>query len=372
MTRLTRRDWLFTGAAAVAAAPLSSYAVLMPTPGAAAPSGSAKLDANENPYGPAESARRVMAAEVARGNRYVELVGGTAALVSAIAAREGVTPECITLGAGSTEILHMLALAFGLGGGEVLTAEPTFGLLALFVERAGGRVRLVPLDAGAAHDLDAMARQTTSATSLVYVCNPNNPTGTLLPPAKLRAFCEEVSKRATVVVDEAYIEYVDPAERVSAVEHVRAGANVIVVRTFSKLYGLAGMRVGYAIGRPDLVERLVRFRTGNLNRVGVAAAIATYEDREFAESSRRRNAEARAHTVSGLAEMGVRCAPSHTNFLFADVGQAGRALPAALAARGVRVNAAGVPLASDQMRVTVGTMDEMQRFLAAMREARRS
>ncbi len=364
MTRLTRRDWFLTGAAAVAAAPLSSYAVLMPAPRGA------KLDANENPYGPAPGARRAMAAEIDNGNRYVERVGGTTDLVSAIAAREGVSPECITLGAGSTEILHMVAMAYGRGDGEVLTADPTFGLLALFVERAGGRVRLVPLDGGSAHDLDAMARQTTAATSLVYVCNPNNPTGTLLPAARLRSFCEEVSKRATVLVDEAYIEYVDPAERVSAVEHVRGGANVIVVRTFSKLYGLAGMRIGYAIARPDLIERLIKFRCGGLNRLGVAAAIATYEDREFAESSRRRNAEARALTVSGLAEMGIRCPPSHANFLFPNVGAASQTLPAALASRGVSISANGAGLASDRMRVTVGTMDEMRRFLAAMREAR--
>jgi histidinol-phosphate aminotransferase len=214
-----------------------------------------------------------------------------------------------------------------------------------------------------------MARRATAATRLVYVCNPNNPTGTLVPAARLRAFCEDVSRRAVVLVDEAYFEYVDPAEAATVVDLVRAGANVVVARTFSKLYGLAGMRVGYALARPDLVERLSRFRVGNLNRPGVAAAAATLGDREFAESSRRRNAEARAVTVSGLAEMGVAAPASHANFLYAKVGAAGRALPAALAARGVRVSATGAPLDADWMRVSIGTMAEMRRFLAAMREA---
>ena len=341
----------------------ASYAILAPATSAA------QLHANENPYGPCESARRAMAAEVASANRYVDLAGGTADLTALIAAREGVSPECVVLGHGSTEVLHMAALAIGTGDGETLTADPTFPVLARQVESAGGRVRRVPLDATHAHDLEAMARAVTESTRLVYVCNPNNPTGTLVAPARLRAFCDEVSRRAPVLVDEAYVEYVDPAERASVVDLVRSGANVVVARTFSKIYGLAGVRVGYAIARPDLVARLNRYRIGLLNRVGHAGALASLGDAEFVASSRRRTAEAREFTVAALASAGIACPASRTNFVFAGVGAARRDLPAALARSGIRVNWRGEPLASDWMRITIGTMDEMRRFAAAMRES---
>jgi histidinol-phosphate aminotransferase len=363
MASINRREWMLLGAASAAAATgisTTSFAVLAPATAAA------QLHANENPYGPSRAARRAMAAEVASANRYAIPQDGLAAR---IAEREGLTAAHVALGAGSTEALHMAALAFGLGDGEVLTADPTFGLLARAVERAGERVRRVPLDASHGHDLDEMARQTTAATRLVYVCNPNNPTGTVVAPSRLRDFCEEVSRRATVLVDEAYVEYLDPAERASMVDLVRAGANVVVVRTFSKIYGLAGARVGYALARPDLVERLRRFQVGNLNRFGYAAALASLDDAAFVAESRRLTAEARAFTASALEALGVPCAASHTNFLYANVGAARRGLPAALARRQMRVNWNGEPLAGDWMRVTMGTMDEMRRFAAAMRES---
>jgi histidinol-phosphate aminotransferase len=361
MATISRRDWIKTGAFAAAAA--GALHTVRVDAGAPAP---VPLLANENPYGPSEAARRAIAAAIPLANRYSgDGAGGTEELKRLIAEREGLAPECVVLGAGSSEVLFMAALAFG---GEIVTADPTFGLLRLYAERAGATVHRVPLDAKMAHDLEAMRARVTSTTSLVYVCNPNNPTGTLLPGATVRAFCEEVSPRAAVLVDEAYVEYVDPKTDASAVELVRKGANVVVARTFSKIYGLAGLRIGYALARPDLAARLADRRVGNVGKLAYEAALASLRDREFVATSRARNAAARAFTVDALAKLGIRCPESHGNFVYANVGARNRHVPVALAERGLLLTWNGRPLGGDWMRVTIGTDAEMRRFAAALKE----
>jgi histidinol-phosphate aminotransferase len=229
-------------------------------------------------------------------------------------------------------------------------------------------VQRVPLDGRFEHDLAEMDRRATQSVGLVYVCNPNNPTGTLLPADRLRAFCEEVSRRAVVFVDEAYVEYTDAPARFTTVDLVRKGANVIVLRTVSKIYGLAGMRLGYAMARPDLAARLSKFAVGIVNTLGVRAALASLEDTEFVASSRRANVEARTATYRALDEVGATYVPSSANFVYFRAGDKNQGLPAALAARGIPLNPTGAPLSAEWARLTIGTPDEMRLFASALRE----
>jgi histidinol-phosphate aminotransferase len=309
-----------------------------------------------------------MAAALTDGNRYASPLGDYRELEGLIARREGLTPEHVVLGSGSGEILCMAGLAYGLQGGETVCADPTFGGLMSYAENIGAKVRRVPLDASFAHDLDAMERQTTAAVRLVYVCNPNNPTGTITAASRLRPFCEEVSRRAVVLVDEAYWDYADSAEFAPMTSLVRAGLNVIVLRTFSKIHGLAGMRVGYALAHPSLAANLRRYRMTIINRAGLHGAIASYQDEDFLAACRRKNAEARAFLCREMDVLGVRYASTQGNFLWLRVGERNRMLPAALGARGVQVSFGDAPLKGDWMRVTLGKMEELRQFVAAFRE----
>jgi histidinol-phosphate aminotransferase len=322
-----------------------------------------RLSANENPYGPGESARRAAREAVAQGNRYVAR-DVQEAFVQLIAEREGLSPEHVVLTAGSTELLCMAGAALGAGGGGVVASEEVFPVLPRYAQALGARVTHVPLTEGKAHDLEAMEARVETGTRLVYVCNPSNPTGTTVPPAALRAFCARVSAHAPVLVDEAYVEYLDPAEPASMVGLLRQGHDVIVSRTFSKVYGLAGLRIGYGLARPQVAERLRALRMSLPSPVGVAAARASLLDTAFVRHARARNAEARAWTGAALERLGVPYIPSHANFLYFRAPS--RTLPAALLQRGVAITHTPAPLESDWARVSVGTLPEMHAFAAAL------
>lgn len=359
---LSRRELLrISGAlAAGAAAPLATAARAPEAPAAAA--GPARLSFNENPYGPGPAARAAIAAGVADAWKYA--VAEEMALRARIAAREGVPPAQVVVGAGSSEILHLAALAAGRG--ELVTAAPTFSLMAEEVRALGGAVREVPLDAQLRFDLGALRAAVGPATRLVYVCNPNNPTGTRVPGAELRAFIAGLPPEVTVVVDEAYLELASDMAGHSALASVKAGANVVVARTFSKLHGLAGLRVGYALARADLAEWMGRLKSSSVNGLGLAAASASYEDIAFQEESRRRLAEGLALTVATLRDLGLRHAESYANFVFFDTGGPVAAFTAAMRERGFALGRPFPPYAS-WCRVSMGTVAQMQGFAAALR-----
>jgi histidinol-phosphate aminotransferase len=359
---LSRRELLrISGAlAAGAAAPQApgAAAPARPLPGA----GPARLSFNENPYGPGPAARAAIVAST--GDAWKYAVAEEMALRARIAAREGVAPAQVVIGAGSSEILHLAALAAG--GGELVTATPTFGLMAEEVRHAGGSVREVPLDAELRFDLAALRAAVTPATRLVYVCNPNNPTGTRVDGAALRAFIAGLPPAVTVVVDEAYLELASDMAEHSALASVKAGANVIVARTFSKLHGLAGLRVGYALARPDLAERLGKLKSSSVNGLGLAAATASYEDTAFQDGSRRRLAEGLAITVEAVRSLGLRQAVSHANFAFFDTGAPLASFMSAMRERGYSVGRPFPPY-DTWCRVSVGTVEQMRGFAAALR-----
>ncbi len=365
-TLMNRRQWLKTGALAAAGAAVGRDlpALARHAPAARrAFDGPIRLHSNENAFGPSAAARQAMQAAFDDGCRYPGSFYG--ALEALIAEREGLTAEHVVLGGGSHEVLRMAGMAYGLDGGEVLTAYPTYEGMENYAASVGAYVHRVPLDDAFLVDLDAMDRRTTQAVKLVFLCNPNNPTGTMLPGEQVRAFCEAVSRRAVVLVDEAYHEYVTDPAYASMTDLVRRGHNVIVSRTFSKIFGLAGLRVGYGLARPDLAERLRRFRGGSsVNVLGLRAAAASYRDADFVAFSRARNAEARAFATTLLEDRGHRCLPSHTNFVFFHLRRDVRAFAEQMRQQGILVGRPFPPFL-DWCRLSLGTMDEMRAFAAA-------
>ncbi|MGH7518235.1 MAG: pyridoxal phosphate-dependent aminotransferase [Gemmatimonadales bacterium] len=370
MPTLSRRDWIACCSALAGTLAVPHEARAIAALGPLAPPSpeptTLRLCFNENPHGPPPAAVRAASAALARANRYADQEEFDA-LAALIAEREGVTPAHVLLGIGSSELLGLAAVAFLHEGGELVTAEPAFPHLANLAERIGARIRRVPLDLSGVHDLDAMAGAVGTDARLVNVCNPNNPTGTIVAGDRLRAFCEQVSSRAPVLVDEAYHELVDAPEHATMVPLARDGAPVLVMRTFSKVYGMAGYRVGYAIAPPAVIERLRAHQTTDLGPAALAAAIAAYQDRAFVERSRRLVREARELTARGLDALGIRHIPSHTSFVWFESGPARRDLPVRLHARGVRISSDVKPLTGDWARVSIGTAGEMRRFLRELR-----
>lgn len=327
----------------------------------------ARLNSNENPHGPSERARRAMTDAFGEGCRYPG--GQNKKLEELIAKKEGLSPDQVILGAGSGEILRMAAMAYGPQGGELLTAHPTYEGLESAARTIGAFVHRVPLNKNFEHDLDMMDRRTTQAVRLVFVCNPNNPTGTIVPGDRLRAFCKEVSRRSVVLVDEAYHDYVEAPEYSSMIDLAREGYNVIISRTFSKIHAMAGLRVGYGFARPDIVSRLRQFRN-MINILGLQAAMASYQDPEFQSFSRKKNAEARSYLYKVLDELSYKYVPSHANFVFFKLGKDVQTQ----AFRDVMEKKYGIlvgrtfPPYNDHCRVSMGTMDEMKIFATALRE----
>lgn len=380
---MSRRQWLQRSGAAAAGLALAgtasrSAAAAVPPPSTARPpfhprdvqlardpDTAIRLSSNENPLGPSEAARAVMSASYDEACRYPYRAYPD--LINAIAEREGVSPDHVIIGAGSTEVLCMAGAAYGLDGGEVVAADPSYKGLTRYAETMGSYVHCVPLDDTMAHDLDRMDRRTTGAVKLVFVCNPNNPTGTIVPADRLRSFCEAVSRRAVVFVDEAYYELMDDAHRTSMVDLVRDGHNIIVARTFSKIYGMAGLRVGYGMARPDIVERLRPYSMGSPNVLGLRAAVASLGDDAFRTMSRQKMAEARTFTYDLLDDLGLDYAPSQASFVFFHTGRPIDAVRAAMAERGVLVGRPFPPF-TDWCRVSMSTMDDMQAFATALRD----
>lgn len=324
----------------------------------------ARLAGNENPYGPGPAARAAIAA--ATGDSWKYPIMEEMAFRAQLAEREGLSPREVLVGEGSSEILHIAALLAGIDGGEVLSATPTFDLVAVQARAAGAVVRELPLDAQMRFDLPALRAAVGPQTRLIYICNPNNPTGTMLPGTELRAFIESLPPAVTVLVDEAYLELAADMASESMATLVHKGANVVVARTFSKLHGLAGLRIGYALARADLIERMARLKLSSTGFLGVAAAAASYTDMQFQAESRSRIAEGVAITTAVLDELGRAHAPTWGNFVFFDTGGPAREFIAAMREAGFSL---GRPFAAypNWCRVSMGTVAQMQDFAAALR-----
>jgi histidinol-phosphate aminotransferase len=329
--------------------------------------GTVRLGSNENPYGPSPLARKAIQERIAMGNRYVYDESGE--LKKLIANREGVTPEHILLGCGSSEILCLAGMSTSLEGGAVLSAFPVFRLLMDYAAKFNARWDKINLDENLVHNLDELLAAVRTDTKLVFVVNPNNPSGTLVDPGKLKNFCTETSKKATVFADEAYLEFLEPAQQQSMVELVKAGNNnVIVSRTFSKVYGLAGSRVGYAIAHPDLVKKMQKYQIwGTMNQFAVAAAKASLADEEFLKMTRKLNAEARNYFCNYLDSKKWFYGKSHANVVFFPAPKSGKEILEGTEKKGYQIRVWDYQ-GKEWCRVSIGTLDEMKGFTKAFDE----
>lgn len=374
----SRRDWLKAAIAATAGIPLtiSLSQQLMASPVSEIerqrwgrlPSRPVKilLNANENPYGPSEKAKLAIRQIAVQGNRYT--MGVQEELRALLAKKEGVTPAHIAIGTGSAALLCQAGIAFGLEGGKILSAFPTFPLLMTYAGTFGAIWDKVNVNEKLEHDYEAIASRISGDTRLVFICNPNNPTGTLVDPVVVRQFSEEVSKKVTVYVDEAYLEFLEPGRQISMVDLVKKDHNVVVSKTFSKIYGLAGLRVGYVIAKPELIARIDKYHMGiPNNQAAIAAAKASLGDETFMEFSRKKNAEARAHLTNYLDKKGIQYGKSHTNFVFFPAKSDASQVLSKLEGRGI-----GIRLwdynNQQWYRVSIGTLEEMQIFTKAFEQ----
>jgi histidinol-phosphate aminotransferase len=372
-TSLTRRGFtrlVGLGAASAALRPVlpvaASAAAVLPlsTTTAAIPSGVVRLSSNENPYGPSPAAFDAMRRAFGLAWRYPDEAAD--ALVEDLAKLHGVSGDHVLLGNGSSEILKLCAAAFTGPGRAVVTADPTFEAVARYAQAGGAEGIKVPLTPDHRHDL---AKMLPAGAGLVYLCNPNNPTASLTPAAEVRAFLGRAPAKTAVLVDEAYAHYAEGAESSgweSVLPQVKDHPGLIVARTFSKIYGMAGLRCGYAVARPETIRRLRDQQAwDSLNLMALAAARASLADPEHVETSRRLNRETRAFVRSGLERMGHPPIPSQANFLMADLRRDVGPVIDALKRRGVEVGRR-FPARPTFLRVTIGTRPQMETFLSAL------
>ena len=330
--------------------------------GAGAPPEIIKLASNENPLGPSPLAIAAAQAELARVHRYPE--SEAPLLRAALAQHLGVGADEIVLGNGSNELLELLVRTFCSGDQSVVFAEPSFVVYRLACLAHGVPFTDVALD-GYTHDLPSMARAVGPGTRLVFIANPNNPTGTYVGSKALSAFLEAVPPDVLVVLDEAYAEYADAADYPDGLQFRKQHPNTIVVRTFSKIYGLAGLRVGYAVLPPELAGYVHRVRAPfNVSSIAQAAGVAALTDREHLARSRALNLAEKAFMQQGLEAMGLAVVPSQANFVLVNVARPAAAVYEAMLTHGVIVRA--VPPLPSMLRITLGTRHENQRCLAAL------
>lgn len=322
-----------------------------------------KLSSNENPYGPSKRVRSVISDTFDDACRYP--FAALRGLVNMIAEKEGVTKDHVVVTGGSTEGLKATGLVYGLGGGEIIAADPTFQAMLRYAETFNAHIHRVPLDENMGHDLAAMGRRVNNKTRLIFICNPNNPTGTLLNASKLKDFCTSYDNKALIFSDEAYYDFITEPDYPSMVELVKEGRNIIVSKTFSKVYGLAGMRIGYLIARPDIATRLKQAVMANTNILAIAAAKEALKDDDFYKYSLLKNEEAKTYIYTTLDKLGLPYIKSHTNFVFFKSGWPIQDLIGAMQKEGVSIGRPFPPL-YNWARISTGTMDEVAAFSTAL------
>jgi len=329
------------------------------------PADAVLLNSNENPYGPAASALDAITKSESVAARYPD--AAEARLTEAIARLHGVAADRVVLGCGSGEVLQMADMAFLGPGKKVVVAEPTFEAVLGYARVTKAEPVKVPLTADFRHDLPRMAAACDAGTGLVYVCNPNNPTGTIVTKDELAFFLERVPRTVSILVDEAYHHFVDDPHYASAFEWIDKAPNVVVVRTFSKVYGMAGMRLGYAVSSKENAEALrAHAAWSNANAAVLAAALASLAESDHVPRQRSINRETRDWLCRELERDGRRYIPSHANFLMVDVGGDVQPLIDSFRERRILVGRK-FPSLPNWLRVSMGTKPEMQAFVDGLR-----
>ena len=320
-----------------------------------------KLASNENPLGSSPKALTALREGSPALHRYPD--GGAFRLREALANHWKVTPDHVILGNGSDEILGLLARTFLAPGDEAVMADQTFVIYKMEVTAAHGKPVVIPLKQWR-HDLQAMAAAVTDRTKLLFLCNPNNPTGTMVTADEVELLLSRMPAHVVVVFDEAYFEYVRSQEFPDSMAYVRQGRNVIVLRTFSKIYGLAGLRIGYGVATAEIINFLNRVRPPfNANSLAQRAALAALGDEEHVAQSRAVNEAGMRQMVNGLSSFGFTPISSEANFVYVDVGRDGRSVFEALLREGIIIRHIEGPM----VRVTIGLEEENRDFLAALK-----
>jgi len=367
---MERRDFLVLGA--TGSALLSGCSVQVRSSRSSPPAprpegGPLRLNANENPLGLSPAARQAILEGLGEANRYPRQ--WRTDLVAAVAAKHGLNPDQVQLGTGSTEILQM-AVQTSPSDAVMVVAEPTFEELARYAAASGRRVVTVPLRGDWAHDVAAMRRAAGSGPALVYLCNPNNPTATITPCDEIDAWIADADPRVTFLVDEAYFEFVDDPGYRSATPWIASKPNVVVMRTFSKIQGMAGLRLGYALAQPATIQRLQLMACSNgANQLALTAGIAALGDSAFHERSVASNRAARAVLTSALGALGLARLPSQANFLMHRIQGPMSTYITRMRDAGFQVGRPFPPML-DYSRVSIGTTDQMERFAGTLRSFR--
>ena len=321
------------------------------------------LRSNENPYGPSPLARKAFADNVTISNRYNWDI--ETQIISAIALKNNVKDENILLGAGSTEILDLVAKFVSLEKGNYVIADPSYDYWTVTLDYLGLTKNKVPLTTDKKINLQAMLEAVNQDTKLVYICNPNNPTGTICEREALVEFVTKVSQNTIVLIDEAYLDF---TKQQSLSNLVNNHKNIIIVKTFSKIYGLAGARIGYAIANKTIIDNLANSQSNTNNSVSVLsklAAIASLKDDKFVSNCYLLNENARQYTISELQKLNCKCISSNTNFIYFSLAKYNKDYFKQLESNSIQ----GGKIYEEQgkwTRITVGKMDEMKKFIKAL------
>ncbi|GAB4000985.1 histidinol-phosphate transaminase [Spirosoma daeguense] len=385
-SQLTRRDWLrasglltaglsfsrFASAeAARSAAPyVSTFTnefAFADDPFAKMPKLRARLLANENPLGISQNAKDALIKAAELGNRYAWMEFGQ--LKGLIATDEGVKAENIMMSPGSSDVLMAAADYFAKGGGTILTSAMTYDDLLQRAEKFGAKIKALPMTKDFKFDLPAIKAAITPEVKMIYIVNPNNPTGTIVPTAELETFCREVAPKVPVFIDEAYIDFFEPADRPKLGKLVSEGMNIILARTFSKIHGFAGLRLGYAIAQPNMLKTLRAYTNGEfaVSITTLMAGIASYQDKAWQNHCRAENAKARTYTTKALTDMGYEVIPSSANFILFPIRMKTSSFSNQMFGQGIGIQTRdfnGQPYC----RVSVGTMDEMAIFVEGFKK----
>jgi histidinol-phosphate aminotransferase len=318
---------------------------------------------NENPYGPSPAARAVLSHTIPHSCRYPNEENGE--LIDALAAHERMPTDHIVLGTGSGELLRALGLLNGRNGGEIIAAQPTYSELTDYARVSGATLKFVPVDKALKHDLTAMRAAVSAHTRAVYLCNPNNPTGTALQAEAIEAFVNSLPEGVTTIVDEAYMDFADLQGVQTVSGLITQGKRVVVLRTFSKIHGMAGIRIGYGLARPDIINDISAVAMTSPNIFAVRAARASLGDRAFLIDTRRRIIGSRQRITRELTGLGLAYAEPQGNFVFFNTGKPLERFTDLMKARNILVGRPFPPY-DTWCRITIGTEPEVTAFLQAL------
>jgi histidinol-phosphate aminotransferase len=356
---------LGVGAAAAIVQPRITIATEAPTVPQKSKPGVVRLSANENPYGPSAHAHDAMKSAHGVCNRYPDEANDV--LIDKIAKINNINREQIVLGDGSSEILKLCAETFtGPTEGKLVVADPTFEAILEYSKACGADVVKVPLTSSFTHDLAKMGA--ASQKGLIYICNPNNPTASITPKNDIRDFIAKTSPETMILVDEAYFHYADSSDYETVIPLVKDHPNLIVARTFSKIYGMAGLRCGYCIAQPETIKRMHGFQMwDSVNIMALAAASASLDDEAQVTNGRKMNSEAKSYTLAELEKMGLKSIPSQANFIMFDCKKPVVPIIKAMKDKNVAVGRL-FPAYPTHMRLTIGKREEMQAFVSAFKQ----